>query len=206
MAITPTYSWPLPDDTDLVKDGAEAIRDLGNAIDTTVGGLSGAGLVHIETQTFSAVSAVNFNNVFSADYDNYEIVYNNILTASGAAYINIRLRNAGTDDSSTNYLHQQLNVNDTAITGVRTTSQTSFLETAEFTNTFSNIAIIRIYNPFIAQPTSGYTVMARGIASGILLRNRAYGLNTTTSYDGFSAIASASTLTGSISVFGYRKS
>ena len=39
MAITPTYSWPLPDDTDLVKDGAEAIRDLGNAIDTTVDGL-----------------------------------------------------------------------------------------------------------------------------------------------------------------------
>lgn len=36
MAVTPTYSWPTPDDTDLVRDGAEAIRDLGDAIDTTV--------------------------------------------------------------------------------------------------------------------------------------------------------------------------
>lgn len=36
MATTPTYSWPTPDDSDLVRDGALAIRDLGDAIDTTV--------------------------------------------------------------------------------------------------------------------------------------------------------------------------
>jgi hypothetical protein len=39
MAITPTYSWPTPDDTDLVKDGAEAIRDLALAIESTVSAL-----------------------------------------------------------------------------------------------------------------------------------------------------------------------
>lgn len=36
MATSPTYGWPEPNDTDYVKDGAEAMRDLGNAIDTTV--------------------------------------------------------------------------------------------------------------------------------------------------------------------------
>ncbi len=36
MALSPNYSWPEPDDSDFVKDGALAIRDLGNAIDTTV--------------------------------------------------------------------------------------------------------------------------------------------------------------------------
>jgi len=36
MASTPIYNWPTPDNTDLVKNGALAIRTLGNAIDTTV--------------------------------------------------------------------------------------------------------------------------------------------------------------------------
>jgi hypothetical protein len=36
MASTPNYNWPTPDNTDLVKNGALAIRTLGDAIDTTV--------------------------------------------------------------------------------------------------------------------------------------------------------------------------
>jgi hypothetical protein len=36
MATTTNYSWTTPDDTDLVKDGASAIRSLGTAIDSTV--------------------------------------------------------------------------------------------------------------------------------------------------------------------------
>lgn len=42
MATTPTYSWPTPDNTDLVKDGALAMRNLGDAIDTTVGDIDQA--------------------------------------------------------------------------------------------------------------------------------------------------------------------
>jgi len=36
MATSPIYSWPEPDNTDLVKNGALAIRTMGNAIDTTM--------------------------------------------------------------------------------------------------------------------------------------------------------------------------
>lgn len=36
MANSPYYSWPEPNNTDYVKDGAQAIRDLGDAIDTTL--------------------------------------------------------------------------------------------------------------------------------------------------------------------------
>ena len=35
MATTPTFGWPTPDDTDLVRDGAAAIRALGDAVDLT---------------------------------------------------------------------------------------------------------------------------------------------------------------------------
>jgi hypothetical protein len=36
MATSPNYGWAEPDNTDLVKNGALAIRTLGNAIDTSV--------------------------------------------------------------------------------------------------------------------------------------------------------------------------
>jgi hypothetical protein len=40
MATTTNYGWDTPDDTDLVKDGAAAIRTLGSSADTTVKNLS----------------------------------------------------------------------------------------------------------------------------------------------------------------------
>jgi hypothetical protein len=44
MATTTNYSWATPDDTDLVKDGAAAIRTLGSSIDTTVFANAGASI------------------------------------------------------------------------------------------------------------------------------------------------------------------
>jgi len=40
MATTTNYSWTTPNDTDLVKDGAAAIRTLGSSIDTTTKALN----------------------------------------------------------------------------------------------------------------------------------------------------------------------
>ena len=36
MATSPTYGWSEPDDTSYVKNGALAMRTLGNSIDSTV--------------------------------------------------------------------------------------------------------------------------------------------------------------------------
>lgn len=40
MPTTTNYGWTTPADTDLVKDGASAIRTLGNSVDTTVKNLN----------------------------------------------------------------------------------------------------------------------------------------------------------------------
>ena len=45
MATTTNYGWPTPNDTDLVKNGANAIRTLGSAIDTTTEDLFFFGLM-----------------------------------------------------------------------------------------------------------------------------------------------------------------
>jgi len=44
MATTTNYGWTTPNDTDLVKDGAAAIRTLGSSIDTTVFNNAAAGI------------------------------------------------------------------------------------------------------------------------------------------------------------------
>ena len=44
MATTTNYGWTTPNDTDLVKNGASAIRSLGTAIDTTVFNNAGAAI------------------------------------------------------------------------------------------------------------------------------------------------------------------
>lgn len=48
MALSPNYSFPEPDDSDFVKDGALAMRDLGDAIDTTINKIenSKGGILH----------------------------------------------------------------------------------------------------------------------------------------------------------------
>jgi hypothetical protein len=63
MANTTNFNWETPDDTDLVKDGAAAIRTLGSAIDTS--------LVDLKGGTTGQVLAKNSNSdmdfVWSAD-------------------------------------------------------------------------------------------------------------------------------------------
>jgi hypothetical protein len=54
MASTPTYSWPTPDNTDLVKNGALAIRTLGNAIDSTTATMTPKSIVDAKGDLIAA--------------------------------------------------------------------------------------------------------------------------------------------------------
>jgi len=58
MGTTPTYSWPYPDDTDPVANGAQDIEDLALAVETTVSGLTQGKILQVvsttKTDTFSA--------------------------------------------------------------------------------------------------------------------------------------------------------
>ena len=51
MATTTNFGWETPDDTDLVKDGALAMRTLGNAIDTSLVDLKGGTTGQILSKT-----------------------------------------------------------------------------------------------------------------------------------------------------------
>ena len=74
---TPNYGWAVPTSTDLVKDGATAIETLGDAIDASMNtalGTKKAGMVLLNTTSFSGVASQSFNNVFTTTYDAYKII------------------------------------------------------------------------------------------------------------------------------------
>lgn len=54
MATTTNYSWPTPDNTNYVRNGASDIRALGTAVDTTVKGIDNAKAAKAASNTFTA--------------------------------------------------------------------------------------------------------------------------------------------------------
>lgn len=70
MATSPNYGWLEPDNTDLVKNGALAIRTLGNAIDATMATMTPKSLVDAKGDLIAATAndtparlAVGANNL-----------------------------------------------------------------------------------------------------------------------------------------------
>jgi hypothetical protein len=57
MATSPIYGWLEPDNTDLVKNGALAIRTLGNAIDTTMATMTPKSIVDAKGDLIAASAA-----------------------------------------------------------------------------------------------------------------------------------------------------
>ena len=78
MATTTNFGWETPDDTDLVKDGALAMRTLGNAID--------ASLVDLKGGTTGQVLSKNSNTDMDFTWvtsDDADAIQNSIVDAKG---------------------------------------------------------------------------------------------------------------------------
>jgi hypothetical protein len=57
MGTTPTYSWPYPEPTDPVANGAQDIEDLALAVETTVSGLTQGKVVQVVRATDATIRA-----------------------------------------------------------------------------------------------------------------------------------------------------
>ena len=78
MATSPNFGWTEPDDTSLVKDGAAAIRTLGNAIDSSMGDLLGG----TTGQVLAKASNTNMDFTWVAQ-DDSNAIQNAIVDAKG---------------------------------------------------------------------------------------------------------------------------
>ena len=72
MATTTNYGWTTPDDTDLVKDGAAAIRTLGSSIDTSFAADEGDLLVGGTSDIFEALPIGAVGTVLTSNGDTAE--------------------------------------------------------------------------------------------------------------------------------------
>jgi hypothetical protein len=84
MATSPLYSWPEPDNTDLVKNGALAIRTLGNAIDTTMGTMVAKTVVDAKGDLIAGTAADTVNRL--AVGNNGETLVADSSTSTGLRY------------------------------------------------------------------------------------------------------------------------
>ena len=160
--------------------------------------------VHLSTVTFSGVSSQSINDVFSATYSKYRI--NLILKGTNNGQVRMRLRVSGSDNSSTNYRYQYLSASNTSVAGSRGTAQTVWLvgrtngDVSQYC--FSQLEVM---NPFETTYATGYTEWSDAHTGNIDISFLSLGIDVTTSYTGFTIIAEAGTMEGSIHTYGYNE-
>jgi hypothetical protein len=155
------------------------------------------------TITFSAVSVVSLNDLFSSTYDNYRIVIET--TASSGGYLNFKLRASNSDNSAAEYgwgMNMITNGGSQfSLAGVNVTTGWSILRPGTGRNSCS----FDVYSPNIARATmyTGTQSYNDGATVGI---TGAIGGNhsVNTAFTGFTLL-SGSTITGTVSVYGYNK-
>jgi hypothetical protein len=160
------------------------------------------GLVHINTDTFTAQSSVSLDNVFTSTYENYTILLRILATGANVA-LNMRLRAGGSDNSTaSSYIEQLLQVNNTSVAGGRITS--NLWQIGSISSTTQSALRIDIFGPQLAEPTVVMAHQMNPSSSAILEQH--YGThNQSTAYDGFT-VSLSNAITGSIRVYGYSNS
>lgn len=207
MATTTNYGWTTPDNTALVKDGADAIRTLGSSIDTSMNtalGTKKAGTVLLVASTaFTAVSSVSLATSVLTGYKGYRVLYT--FTNSGNNQPGLRVRSATTDDSSGNYGSQSIISNDSAISGAGFSTSTSWANLSTTSDVRKTCLNVELWDLNLAAATFGFSDYIRFIdqsASNKSYFRCGFNHNVATAYDGLTLIASTGTMTGDYKVWG----
>ena len=164
---------------------------------------AGAGSTLIETQTFSAVSAVNFTSKISSTYDNYFMIFDVSASAASNEDLYIRLRSGSTDNSNSTYNRQLLIASVSTVSTARATSQNA-LTGCIINNSGRSVGELYVLAPNLAQTTS-FTITNNNPDATVASRyiNGNFAANTT--FDGISFIPVSGTITGKISLYGLAK-
>ena len=162
------------------------------------------GLTHINTTTFSAVSSVSLDDVFSATYDNYKVM-THITAISSDGTLQMKLR-ASSSDNSVNYYTALGGSNQSGAYYAHAQANASLVFFGKLDAGAPLTAnAMDIYSPQLSVRTAGNMTQTYfdnsstfvGVAGG-------FGHDNTGSFDGLTVSASAGTITGTIRVYGYK--
>ena len=203
---TPIYGFPYPEATDLVADYPALGQQLAEDVETELAAVGG-GLVHLHTETFTTVSSVSVNNIFTSTYANYRIVVN--LTASSTNLaLRARTRLAGSDDTGSNYYTSRYYIGTTgagagSAVGAADTAWVIF-DASDSTST-NNHGSFDLYTPLASVRKQGTGLCSQQNPSAV-----GYGFTTyfnkivTTNYDGLTLYTSTGTASGVLRIYGYQ--
>lgn len=150
--------------------------------------------------SFTNVTSISLNNVFTSTYRNYRVVVSFSSSTANGSFLGIRLRAAGTDVSSASYTSNVGNWSAGSWATSQLTGQTLIrLVISDNQTTLKASGSFEIANPNVAATTSlhgTFSAYVGGIFSGLL--------ETTAQYDGFTLLmASGVAFTGTVQIFGY---
>jgi hypothetical protein len=165
------------------------------------GGVRGD-LRFITSASGSAVSSISIDNCFSTSFSHY-LVMRDLLGSAATNDLTVRLRASGADDTGANYRSQFVQGSSTVVSGARSTAATSWSGGLGLTEATS-MGFVRMWvsNPFEAVRTTAWTDYGGVHTGNIALVSTVLEHDTASSYDGFTVIPSAGTITGSIFVYG----
>jgi hypothetical protein len=179
-------------------------------VPTSVAVGSGSGSVDTNgAVTFSGASSVSLNGCFTSAYDNYLINYDLVFTSFGTnGVMYLRLRTGGVDNSTNNVARNGYWLENSTITTVNNFRSNGLTENSFTLGYGTLLAIdgkIDIQSPFKTERTSSINQSNGHLASNELVTLGTHHLTSvTTSYDGFSLIPNAGTMTGTVRVYGYK--
>ena len=157
------------------------------------------GLVCVKAETtFTAVSSLTVDSVFSSTYTNYFMTF--IWSNSASANNFVKMRVGGVA-ASTNYNRNRIYSVSAGLGNELDTAQTSGRITGGSTATAA--AGMFIYRPFVAAATIWLNQFETADGGTHELVNITH--TTATAYDGFEITPSAGTITGSYAIYGYSK-
>jgi hypothetical protein len=160
------------------------------------------GLVHIEQQTFTASSGVNFSqDVFTSTFDNYKLLINCTATASVA--VRLRGRVTGSPVSTSDYNEQLLLAEAGSVSGVRNTGQTGY-RIGQINTTGLNSILVEIFAPKLTSPTRFISNCSHSLSQASI-EITAGNLNLTTNLDSLEFFPGSGNITGTAALYGYRK-
>jgi hypothetical protein len=165
----------------------------------TAAAMDSIGLWLVKTQTVgTGVSSVTVTGAFSADFDNYRIIYSN--GVASAADSNIAIQLSGSAVSYDEALIYNTFASAT-VNGFQRQNQTSWLWGGN-ANQQQNLFNMDLFGPF----TTRYTYYKSNAFSPLLANGLSGGTHkVATSYSGFTLTPGAGTITGgTIRVYGYR--
>jgi hypothetical protein len=205
MSTTSAYGWNIPDNTDLVKDGALAIRTLGNAIDTSMNtalGTRKAGMVLLNTTSFSGVASQSMPaSSFTSTYTNYMAIIN--VSADSNRSLSMQFR-AGSTNKATGYYANgvQMIYSSTTVTGQATNNQSSFYLGEIISSGLENGLTLYFYNPADSGERSLYS--AHGYTGDYFVSRGGMQIDSE-AFDSFTIFPSAGTISGKVSIYGVNK-